>query len=72
MCAQETHQFCNAFVLVMICDGTDEDIFLDGNGGRLTSINDIIDDITGISTLNKKPKLVLIEEIAGINFSFYF
>ena len=70
MYAKETHEFCNAFSLVMICRVTDEGDLLDNNGKELTSINDVVDDIASISTLNEKAKLITIQAYPGINFIF--
>ena len=65
MCAKETHLYCNAFSLVMMCQVTGEGDLLDFYGEKLTSINDLVQDITNVSTLNKKPKLLMVEGYPG-------
>ena len=71
MHAKETHEFCNTFSLVMMCRVTDEGDLLDGNGKKLTSINNLVDDIVGISTLNEKAKLITIQAYPGMEFYLY-
>ena len=65
MCAAETHQFCNMFSLVIMCLISDGDKLLDCEGKELTCIDDIVDDITNISSLSKKPKLITIQAYPG-------
>ena len=54
--------------MVMLCGVSEDGDLLDGKGEELTSISDIVEDITGIATLNKKPKLIAIQGFPGIMF----
>ena len=72
MCADETHMFCNTFSLVMICHTKDIGQLLDHTGEELTTINGLVDDIAGISTLNEKPKFITIQAYAGKIFTLQF
>ena len=65
MCADETHEYCNMFSLVVMCRTKNGDKLLDGNGEELTSIDDVVDDIADIRTLNTKPKLITIQAYIG-------
>ena len=49
----------------MICQVNGAGDLLDFYGDRLTSIGDVVQDITNVSTLNKKPKLLMIQAYAG-------
>ena len=51
----ETHVYCNMFSMLMMCRMDDSGRLLGGNDDQLTSLNDLADDMTGISTLNEKP-----------------
>ena len=72
MCADETHEYCNMISLVMMCRTKNGDKLLDGNGEELTSINDVVDAIAGIRTLNTKPKLLTIQAYIGKVFTSQF
>ena len=65
MCMNGTHQFCNTFSLVLMCRTDNEGDLLDCNGQKLTPINDVVTDIANTSTLNKKPKLIIVEAYPG-------
>ena len=65
MFANETHAYCNMFSLVMVCRTNYKGDFLESNGQKLISINSMVDDIDGISTLNDKPKLITIQAYIG-------
>ena len=63
------------FSMVMMCRTDDGDGFLGGNDDQLTSLEDLVDYITDISTLKEKPKLITIQVYTGKNFSithFYY
>ena len=61
MLTKESHAYCNAFFLVILCRGTDEGNLLDSCEQTFSSIVRITEDVTDIHTLNGKPKLVLIQ-----------
>ena len=71
MTSRESHQHCNAFSLVMICDGTNDGQLFDCKGETFSSINELTDKIVNIQTLNKKPKLILIKRCNGNNITYY-
>ena len=62
---KETHTFCNAFALVMMCRTTGEGDLLGINGEELTSVDDIVKDFALIPTLNEKAKLITIQVYPG-------
>ena len=68
MGTNESHEYCNTFCLVMICDGTDHGQLYDCNGERFSSITEITDEIVGIGSLEGKAKLILIQRCIGIAF----
>ena len=43
----------------------DQGHLLDCNGQTLTPINDVVKDIANTSTLNKKPKLIVVQAYPG-------
>ena len=71
MTSRESHQHCNAFSLVMICDGTDDGQLFDCQGETFSLIKELTDKIVNIQTLKKKPKLILIKRCNGNNITYY-
>ena len=71
MCADESHKFCNTFSLTMMCRVSKEGDLLDHNEEELTSINNLVEDIAGIATLNEKAKVITIQAYPGIIFSLF-
>ena len=69
MCADETPRICNMFSMVMMCRTDDGGRLLGGNDDQLTSLNDLADDINGISMLREKPKLITIQVYNGDIFN---
>ena len=65
MCAKETHQFCNAFALVMMCKEGDNGILFGCQGEILTSIDELVKEISDVRTLEQKPKLFTIQAYLG-------
>ena len=65
MCANATHKFSNMFSLVMMCRTKNGDKLLESNGMKLTSINELVKDITDISALKEKPKLSTVQAYVG-------
>ena len=65
MLTEESHAYCNAFFLVILCRGTDEENLFDSCEQAFSSMVRITEDVTGIHTLNGKPKLVLIQRFTG-------
>ena len=57
---KETHKYCNAFSLIVIGRGTDDGDLLDCHGSTFCTVEELTDVITGIQTLEGKPKLLLI------------
>ena len=70
MCAKETHQFCNAFVLVMMCKEGRDGNLVGFHGEELTSIDELVKDISDVRTLEQKPKLFTIQAYTG-KFKLY-
>ena len=70
MCADESHEFCNTFSLTMMCRVSKEGDLLDHNEEELTSINKLVEDIAGISSLNEKAKVITIQAYPGTIFPF--
>ena len=60
MTSKETHQYCNAFSLIIIGHGTDDGDLLNSDGEKFHTIEELTDQLTGIPTLDGKPKIVLI------------
>ena len=56
----ETHQYCNAFSLIVISRGTDDGDLLDCHGETFGTTEELSEMITGVQTLGGKPKLFLI------------
>ena len=52
----------------MLCRVNEDGDLLDGNGDELTSIEDLVEDVTGISTLEEKAKVITIQAYSGIIF----
>ena len=71
MTSKESHQHCNAFSLVMICDGTEDGQLFDCQGETFSSIKELTDKIVNIQTLKKKPKLILIKRCNGNNITYF-
>ena len=65
MTSRESHKHCNAFTLVMICDGTDDGQLFDSHGETFSSVTELTDRIVRVQSLKKKPKLVLIKRCNG-------
>ena len=54
----------------MMCRVSKEGDLLDHNEEELTSINNLVEDIAGISTLNEKAKVITIQAYPGTIFPF--
>ena len=65
----ESHEYCNTFCLVIICDGTDDGQLFDCNGERFSSISEITEEIVSIGSLEGKAKLILFQRCIGITFT---
>ena len=65
MRANETHEYCNAFSLVVLCDGTDDGQLFTHNKKRFFSVKELIDEVSSIMALHKKPKVILVQRCAG-------
>ena len=57
---KETHEYCNAFSMIVIGQGTDDGDLLDCQERIFSTAQELTDVITGIQTLKGKPKLLLI------------
>ena len=57
---KETHEYCNAFSLIVIGRGTDDGDLLDCPGSAFCTAQELTDVITRIHTLEGKPKLFLL------------
>ena len=69
--SKETHQYCNAFSLIIIGRGTYDGDFLNSDGEKFHTIEELTDQLTGIPTLDGKPKLFLILRCVDGNYFFY-
>ena len=70
MTMAESHKYCNAFSLIVIGRGTDDGDLLDCNGESFSTVQSLIDQISRISTLSKKPKFLLVQRyVLGNNES---
>ena len=65
MTSRESHQYCNTFSLVMICDGTDDGKLFDYQGETFSSITDLTNKFIRVQSLKKKPKLIIIKRCSG-------
>ena len=65
MRTNETHEYCNAFSLVLLCEGTDKGQLWDYKKKKISSIKKLTEEISGIVALHKKPKLILIQRCVG-------
>ena len=72
MTSKETHQYCNAFSLIIIGRGTDDGDLLNSDGEKFHTIEELTDQLTGIPTLNGKPKLFLIVGCVDGNQKYFF
>ena len=55
----------------MMCRVSEDGDLLDSNGEELVSINELVDDVSDISTLNEKAKLITIQGYPGMEFFLY-
>ena len=60
MMSKETHQYCNVFSLIFIGRGTNDGDLLDCGGKKFHTVEELTDKLTGIPTLDGKPKLIVI------------
>ena len=63
----ESHKYCNAFSLIVIGRGTDDEDLLDCNGESFSIVQSLIDQIGRISTLFNKPKFLLVQRYVSGN-----
>ena len=56
------HQNSNTFLLVIICHAIEQGWLLDMNKRRAYTLKQLGHGLSGVETLNRKPKIVLIQQ----------
>ena len=61
----ENHKDCNSFLMTVLCHGNKDDRLLDANRRKGWDIEDIVGDLSVVTTLTSKPKVILIQACRG-------
>ena len=59
------HSRCNSFVMVVIAHGTESGKLLDVEQRAAFEINQLVEEVSAISSLNGKPKIFVIDACRG-------
>ena len=63
--AEETHQYCNALAVHIICHGSNNTDVLDVNKQKAFTVQEFTDDVDRVKNLKNKPKLIMIQKCRG-------
>ena len=58
---EEHHKFSNCLFLILVCHKLDQGWILDKNRKRAFTIEELTYGLDGISVLNQKPKIIIIQ-----------
>ena len=72
--AEETHQYCNALAIHIICHGSNSTDVLDVNKQRAFTVQEFADDLDTVDNLKNKPKVLIVQKCRGEkdNYKIYF
>ena len=59
---QEEHEDANSFGLIVLCRKVEEGWILDTDGRKAFTIEQVVNGLSGVKTLHRKPKFILVQE----------
>ena len=63
--AEETHQYCNALAVHIICHGWNSTDVLDVKKHKSFTMQELADDLDKVENLKNKPKHIFIQKCRG-------
>ena len=63
--AEETHQYCNALAVHIICHGSNSTDVLDVNKHKAFTLQNFADDLDKVENLENKSKLLMVQKCRG-------
>ena len=59
---QEEHEDANSFGLIVLCRKVEEGWMLDTDERRAFTIEQLVNGLSGVKTLHRKPKFILVQQ----------
>ena len=59
---QEEHEDANSFGLIVLCHKVEDGWIQDTDGKRAFTIEQLVNGLSGVKTLHRKPKFILVQE----------